>query len=261
MAIRMIAPGLENQWEYRIRRWSLQHWRAIPELADRQNQILAKAGELRAVIEQELQARTTTGRLRISREGQLEATTNPLLTFVFSTFSPRRLGIIEFNPAERKYPNEQFSNVTVDIGKEEESWKQSAMYNTEGKYGGIKSALGNEWVRTLIQKAAGVEQEAGNMAEAVKQIFNEMIPEKRFEGARPTKEGQLEFNVQTGSAEHDIDDLSSGEKEILFGYLRTTDESTQELGNNHRRTRVAHESENDCRTTQNVRSAHRTGAE
>jgi len=47
-----------------------------------------------------------------------------------------------------------------------------------------------------------------------------MIPDKQFEGPRPTSEGRLEFNVTTGGNEHDIDDLSSGEKEILFGYLK-----------------------------------------
>ena len=114
-----------------------------------------------------------------------------------------------------------FSNVTVDVESQDEAWQQSAMYNTDGKYGGVKAALGNEWIRGIIRKEAGENSGTEEMAIAMKEIFNDMIPDKMFNGPRPTPEGRLEFNVITGGNEHDIDDLSSGEKEILFGYLKT----------------------------------------
>src|SRR6185369_5132246 len=42
-----------------------------------------------------------------------------------------------------------------------------------------------------------------------------------FMGAQPTRAGMLTFNVRTVTGQvHDIDELSSGEKEVLFGYLR-----------------------------------------
>ena len=122
---------------------------------------------------------------------------------------------IEDNPPER------FTNVTVDVEKQDEAWKQSAMYNTESKYGGVKEALGNEWIRGIIRREAGETAATEEMAIAMQEIFRDMIPDKEFKGPRPTREGRLEFNVNTGGNEHDIDDLSSGEKEILFGYLKT----------------------------------------
>ena len=147
--------------------------------------------------------------------------TNHLLSFIFGTFEPRRLGIIEFNPADRRYPPERFTNITVDVEKQDEAWKQHAIYNTESKYGGVKEALGNEWIRGIIRREAGDATSAQEMAAAMEEIFRDMIPDKEFSGPRPTREGRLEFNVNTGGNEHDIDDLSSGEKEILFGYLKT----------------------------------------
>ena len=81
--------------------------------------------------------------------------------------------------------------------------------------------LGNEWIRGIIRKEAGDETATEEMATAMQEIFRDMIPDKKFKGPRPTREGRLEFNVNTGGNEHDIDDLSSGEKEILFGYLKT----------------------------------------
>ena len=221
MAIRMIAPGIENQIEYRLRDWSLQNWRAIPGLAERSREILQIAQRINDEIERELASRTTTGRFDIAADGRMEMKTNHLLSFVFGTFEPRQLGIIEFNPADRRYPPERFTNVTVDVEKQDEAWKQSAMYNTEGKYGGVKEALGNEWIRGIIRKEAGETAAAEEMATAMREIFSDMIPDKEFSGPRPTREGRLEFNVLTGGNEHDIDDLSSGEKEILFGYLKT----------------------------------------
>lgn len=221
MAIRSIAPGIESQIEYRVRNWSLQNWRAIPGLAERASEIVEHTQRIKQDIDRELASRTTTGRFDIRENGRIELRTNHLLSFVFGTFEPRNLGIIEFNPADRRYPPEQFTNVTVDVEKQDEAWKQSAMYNTEGKYGGVKEALGNEWIRGLIRREAGVSGTAEEMATAMREIFQDMIPDKAFEGPRPTPEGRLEFNVRTGGNEHDIDDLSSGEKEILFGYLKT----------------------------------------
>ena len=221
MAIRMIASGIENQFEYRLRNFSLQNWRAIPGLAERSTEILSRAHQIKEEIDRELASRTTTGRFDIIPDGRIGMKTNPLLSFVFGTFEPRQLGIIEFNPADRRYPPERFTNVTVDVEKQDEAWKQSAMYNTEGKYGGVKEALGNEWIRGIIRREAGETAATEEMATAMREIFSDMIPDKEFRGPRPTREGRLEFNVVTGGNEHDIDDLSSGEKEILFGYLKT----------------------------------------
>ena len=221
MAIREIAPGIESQIEYRLRNWSLQNWRAIPGLAERGVEIMQRTNLINKQIDSELASRTTTGRFDIREDGRMEVRTNHLLSFVFGTFEPRQLGIIEFNPADRRYPPERFTNVTVDVEKQDEAWKQSAMYNTEGKYGGVKEALGNEWIRGIIRREAGEAEATEEMATAMREIFQDMIPDKAFQGPRPTREGRLEFNVRTGLNEHDIDDLSSGEKEILFGYLKT----------------------------------------
>ena len=221
MAIRAIAPGIENQIEYRLRGWALENWRAIPTLSQHSNEILERTHKIKEAIEISLASKTTTGRFDIHSDGRMAVQSNDLLTFIFGTFDPRRLGIIEFNPADRRYPPERFTNVTVDVEQQDEAWKQSAMYNTEAKYGGIKEALGNEWIRGIIRREAGDETETQEMALAMQEIFRDMIPDKEFGGPRPTVEGRLEFIVTTGGNEHDIDDLSSGEKEILFGYLKT----------------------------------------
>ena len=108
MAIRMLAPGIENKIEFRLREWSLQNWRAIPELATQADRIIKTAQSIEMEIERELAHRTTTGRFDFSTDGRMSVKVNYLLSFVFGTFEPRSLGIIEFNPADRKYPHEKF---------------------------------------------------------------------------------------------------------------------------------------------------------
>lgn len=52
-------------------------------------------------------------------------------------------------------------------------------------------------------------------------MFDNFFPGKSFPGPIPTSEGGLEFPVETDKGtSHDLDELSSGEKEVLFGYLR-----------------------------------------
>jgi hypothetical protein len=53
------------------------------------------------------------------------------------------------------------------------------------------------------------------------ELFATFFPDKKFLGPSARIDGGIDFPVQIGdSSRHDIDDLSSGEKEILYGYLR-----------------------------------------
>ena len=55
----------------------------------------------------------------------------------------------------------------------------------------------------------------------MKELFTTFFPDKTYEGVRPQAHGSLEFPVRLSTGEvHDIDELSSGEKEILYGYLK-----------------------------------------
>lgn len=59
------------------------------------------------------------------------------------------------------------------------------------------------------------------LADTLQELFTIFFPGKKFLGPVPTEEGNLSFPVQVADGSiHDIDELSSGEKEVLFGYLR-----------------------------------------
>jgi hypothetical protein len=55
----------------------------------------------------------------------------------------------------------------------------------------------------------------------MKELFSIFLPDKHFIGPKPGKKGELSFPIRlAGGGEHDIDDLSSGEKELVYRYLR-----------------------------------------
>ena len=66
------------------------------------------------------------------------------------------------------------------------------------------------------------------LSETLKELFTIFFPGKKFLGPVPTDTGTLDFPVEiAGGGTHDINELSSGEKEVLFGYLRLRNSAPQ----------------------------------
>jgi hypothetical protein len=78
------------------------------------------------------------------------------------------------------------------------------------------------YVRSLLTKEADPSAEVDNqLTETLKELFATFFQGKEFLGPQPTTDGRLTFLVKLkNGAYHDIDDLSSGEKEVVYGYLR-----------------------------------------
>ncbi|MGH6710704.1 MAG: AAA family ATPase [Bradyrhizobium sp.] len=78
------------------------------------------------------------------------------------------------------------------------------------------------YVREALAEKAGVKVDGqSSLTDTLKELFATFFPEKEFLGPQPRPDGSLYFPVKVGGREtHDLDDLSSGEKEILYGYLR-----------------------------------------
>jgi AAA domain, putative AbiEii toxin, Type IV TA system len=75
---------------------------------------------------------------------------------------------------------------------------------------------GNEFTTSVLLPPRGAIQ-AGHLGD----MFDRFFAGKQFVGPVPDRDGRLQFKVtlETGQS-HGIDDLSSGEKELIYGYLR-----------------------------------------
>jgi hypothetical protein len=110
--------------------------------------------------------------------------------------------------------------INLDLDEDSQR-KQHALYNTASKYQNIKTEMAAEFVREMFAREAGAQPPRSSLIAVLKQLFRTFFPGKEFLGPLPNKKGTLGFPVRlSDGSTHDIDDLSSGEKEIVFGYLR-----------------------------------------
>lgn len=145
-----------------------------------------------------------------------------LLEFLFSVYDPARIGIIDYHGANRNYNREQLGGINLNIESNEDRLRQHALYNYANKYANLKSEMAATYVRHLLAREANPNAALDDSLTAtLKELFGTFFPGKEFLGPKPTTDGKLLFSVRTANgAEHDIDELSSGEKEVLYGYLR-----------------------------------------
>ncbi len=185
----------------------------------------AAEDKIREITVQLTSALTTTSEHRISAvispDGDLDIAECVPAEVAFQAFKPLDLGIIEYHSASRAYTRQPLQGINLDARAFEDQRRQQSLYNWQGKYQNVKTELAAGYLRNLIAQASGQELEGEDLNVTLQELFRTFFPDKEYEGVRPLPGGTLEFPVRLpGGETHDIDDLSSGEKEILYGYLR-----------------------------------------
>lgn len=149
---------------------------------------------------------------------------NFLFSVIFSTFAPTHLGVIDYHSANRTYSREVVASVSGDIAVGATMKGDQSLYNTAAKYQGVKQEIVNAYIRELVRAdsdfGAG-EGAPASIDDSLKELFEMFFPDKVYEGVRVSREGVPEFPVRLANGHtHDLNELSSGEKEVLYGYLR-----------------------------------------
>ncbi|MDP1738281.1 MAG: AAA family ATPase [Caulobacter sp.] len=212
---RLIAPEMYG--------WSSD--RAAPMAAqyrDREPEVAALTRTQLAAMLSELSQDTVTGHLWGNSGSAIHFSPSKALEIIFSSFFPGRLGLIDYHGAQRMYTREQVSNVNLDLTAQTQQNKNHALYNYSNKYGSVKTEMASSFIKELLAKEAGVDFDSQNtITKTLKELFSTFFPDKEFLGLKPTIDGGLSFPVRTSSgAIHDLNELSAGEKEVLYGYLR-----------------------------------------
>ncbi len=151
-----------------------------------------------------------------------------LLQVIFSFILDNNIGIIDFHGPNRSYLREEIQHVNVNFNLAEQSkqsYTQHALYNYSNKYTNIKSELANAYLKEILAKALNKSSKKDNkLTENLQDLFATFFPNKAFTGPEFDEKIILRFPVSiNGEKKHDLNELSSGEKEILFGYLRLRD--------------------------------------
>lgn len=160
--------------------------------------------------------------LQIDPDGRTHVKESRLLELIFSTYMPQQLGVIDYHGPNRTYNRQRLNSVNLTIDASETQQRQHALYNSANKYANLKTEMTSTYIRHLLAAKADPESlEEDLLTSTLKELFTAFFPGKEFLGPQPTPDGRLTFLVRLSTGgEHDIDDLSSGEKEVVYGYLR-----------------------------------------
>ena len=157
--------------------------------------------------------------LTIAPDGALSPAPNRTMEILFQTYLPEHLGVIEYHSASRSYQREAIGSVNLDAKQLEDQRMQQTLYNWQGKYSNVKTELATTYIRDLVSRESGVNIAESDLNETLKELFQTFFPDKEYLGVQPDPNGGLRFPVRTkGGQVHDINELSSGEKEVLYGY-------------------------------------------
>lgn len=211
-----IVPGLNDPW--------LRARGALAaELRSHKPSVDQRVKALLPIVTNQLASPIQLGCLKIEPNGQASTVDNVLLEIIFSSFYPKRIGVIDYHGSHRNYGREELGGINLNLDQEEDRFSSSSLYNYANKYANIKSEMAAEYVRQALQEKADVDFSitGKTLSDTLKELFTTFFPGKKFIGPTPTSDGGLSFPVEVeDGAIHDINDLSSGEKEVLFGYLR-----------------------------------------
>ena len=194
------------------------------QIREREQEVSKKIAKERLILMSELSNQIIKGEFIIPVGGEPKIEDSLTLSVIFSTFRPKDIGVIDYHGAQRNYGRENIQgiNLNLDAGQHQQIHSQSALYNYANKYNNVKSEMAASYIKELLSKEAGVPMsEQSTLTNTLNDLFTTFFPDKKFLGAQPTPDGKLSFSVKTTAGNlHDIDELSSGEKEILYGYLR-----------------------------------------
>ena len=211
-----LFPGQQVSEWHRIKR------EGVPLAADTRTAIDQQRVRLQQQLMRELDQFTHTAYASIHQTGQLATRPCLTLTAIWRTFQLGRVGVIDYHGSHRNYAREAIGGINLNLERQEEQQKQHALYNYSNKYTNIKTEMATEYVQETLRSKSGQQRrpQGRTLEETLRVLFKTFFPGKKFTGAQAASDGTLKFPVNIGNIEHDINELSSGEKEILYGYLR-----------------------------------------
>lgn len=201
------------------------------QFRERQPEVAARVAAEMPGLSSELAQLGVTGRIEIEPDGRILIANSRLLSVIFSNYRPRKIGVIDFHGAQRHYGRENVQGINLNLEQTNQNYSQHTLYNYNNKYNNVKSEMAGNYIKELLsEKADGIHIDASkSLTGTLMELFEAFFPDKEFLGPRPTSDGSLSFPVRTQNGTmHDLDELSSGEKEILYGYLRIRSSAPQD---------------------------------
>jgi len=176
-----------------------------------------------------LDTNVLTGRIKIEAPNRVvEATRSRGLVEVMRSYRHKdfpHVGIFDFYNPYRFMPRKELGSIQVGLFTDDEEKRRRVSFMPSDKFVMTKDylaqlRLGDLQKALRIMRDERVEigiEDVPDSLKSVKNIFNSLLAPKKFVEV-DFSSSPIKFIVETSQGVVDIDDLSSGEKEILFGY-------------------------------------------
>lgn len=128
------------------------------------------------------------------------------------------LGVIDHIGPDRRFAGGQVMNINLSP-ENEETELQRLVLNSDEKFTTLTQDLVMMHLLDMQEREDGVENPR-NYIDGVREIFRHFLPDQEFVGVRmlPSLSGPPQIMVRSGGVEHDVNRLSSGQREILMTY-------------------------------------------
>jgi hypothetical protein len=152
--------------------------------------------------------------IRIQKGGAISSNASAPLSELLRHYDPTdEIGVMEYIPSNREISVGEVSAISLspDI-LEQEKLERTA--SARQKFNRLKYYL----AMMVIYDKMQITEAASKFIPEVQGFFKEFFFPKEFEGVKVDRSFRWQFPVKTPDGAHDVDFLSSGEKEILMTY-------------------------------------------
>ncbi|MEP1215587.1 AAA family ATPase [Marinobacter sp.] len=192
---------------------------AVPHhLKDRHE---AEVSKRRHRLQECIENNKFSGHVEVSENNRINYEGNSLLSFIFSHWDGETVGVMHLTTAERQFNRTQINSVNINLNNLKDQSANHSLYGTNNRYSQFQNQLASHTAYSALRKDLGLEHSEDNyFQDSLGDLFEKFIPGKKYIGPDFDDSGSLDFFVETKDGiKHGINDLSSGEKQILFGYI------------------------------------------
>jgi len=153
--------------------------------------------------------------IRIEKNGSYSTTSQcPPVNELLRHYDPTdEIGVIEYIPSSREITPGEVSSISLGSDLlEQEKIERTA--SVRQKFNRLKYYL----AMMVIYDKMQISQSASRFIPEIQEFFREFFFPKEFEGVKVDRSFRWQFPAKTPDGIHDVDFLSSGEKEILMTY-------------------------------------------
>src|ERR1700690_2701076 len=147
--------------------------------------IQAEAAQLRNGI----QTNIHKAGLTISPTPQIAVEPEPVLQVIFQTYSPRKLGVIDYHSSSRVYEREMLGQVNLNLENVTQQRRAHSLYNSREKYRNVKTELAANYVLGVIASKA-TQSEIPDVNSTLSELFRIFFPGKQYLGPEQETNGK-----------------------------------------------------------------------